>query len=261
MKVKLSVVMITKNAGELIAQTLESVRKLADEVIVVDDYSTDKTLQVTGKYKAILYLRHEEDYGKQRSYAIARARGRWILIIDSDEIVTDSLRREIKAVIRQETKKPKHSGFFIGFQNHFLGHPLHHGGENYKMLRLFRKKYGVMHPALVHEGVRIKRGEIATLKHKIMHYSYRSIGQMYSKFTRYAIREARQKLQKGESTGLRKIFLYPPHMLYARFIKDRGYKDGFFRLPLDLGFAYMELLTYVSMIFIKREQKLLSLVA
>ena len=68
---------------------------------------------------------------------------------------------------------------------------------------------------------------------------------MFSKFTDYSVREAKQKIDRGEKPSLRKIFFYPLHMFWARFIEDKGYKDGLFRIPLDFGFAYMEMMTYV----------------
>ena len=76
---------------------------------------------------------------------------------------------------------------------------------------------------------------------------------MYKKFTDYAIREAKQRRLNGESTSLKKIVMYPPHMFWARFIKDEGYRDGLFRIPLDLGFAYMEFLTYMTMLFLPKQ--------
>ena len=130
-----------------------------------------------------------------------------------------------------------------------MGRPVNRGGEDYKMLRLFRKDSVLITPALVHEGFRLKKEEVGMLKSKILHYSYRSLTQMYAKFTNYAVREAKQKAEKREKTSLKKIFFYPLHMFWARFIEDRGYKDGIFRIPLDVGFAYMELLTYILLWF------------
>ena len=72
---------------------------------------------------------------------------------------------------------------------------------------------------------------------------------MYCKFTRYALNDAKQKSIKGEKTSLKKIIMYPMHMFWSRFIEDKGYKDGLFRIPLDLGFAYMEFVTYLFIPF------------
>ena len=73
---------------------------------------------------------------------------------------------------------------------------------------------------------------------------------MFSKFTDYGVRMAREKYLAGEKSSLRKIFLNPPHMFWARFVEDKGFEDGLFRIPLDLLFAYMEFIMYVSLAFL-----------
>ena len=77
---------------------------------------------------------------------------------------------------------------------------------------------------------------------------------MFNKFTDYAKRDVQTKINNREKSSLKKIILYPLHMFWARFFKDKGYKDGLFRIPLDLGFAYMEFLTYFLLLF-KRKWK------
>jgi len=243
---KLSVLMITKNAEEILDQSLASVKEIADEIIIIDDNSHDKTVTIAKEYQARIFVHHEPDLGKQRAYGLTKTTNDWVLIIDSDEIVTEKLRQEIKILLKN---KPKHNGYLIPFQNHFIGKKISHGGEDYKKMILFRKTLGKIDPALVHEKYLLTSGKPGILKGKIYHYSYRNLYKMYVKFTDYAIREARQKSINGEKTNLKKIFLYPVHMFWARFIKDSGYKDGLFRIPLDLGFAYMEFVTYFTMIF------------
>lgn len=257
MKSLLSVVVITKNAENLIGQCLNSVKGLADEIVVIDDYSTDKTVEITRKYGAKVYLHHENDFGKQKACGISKAKEDWILVLDSDEIVSEALKNEIKKTleIRNFTlptgsQESEINGYNIPFQTHFLGKLLKYGGEDYKKLVLFKRNAVAIKPALVHEKFQVKNGKASYLKNKIYHYSYRSLWQMFKKFTDYGYREARQKKLNGEKASFKKIFLYPPHMFWARFIKGRGYKDGLFRIPLDLGFAYMEFLTYFLMIFL-----------
>ncbi len=251
MKSSLSLVMITKNAEELLEKSLESVQGLVDEIILVDDYSKDRTLEIARKYGANIYLRQERNLGKQKAYGLQKAKGEWILFLDSDEILPPYLKKEILIILKSKVQDLKSNivAYRIPYQNHFLGRPIHHGGENYEMIRLFKKKHAISHPSLVHEKIEIETGKIERLKHKIYHYSYRSFIQLYTKFTDYAVREAEQKHAKKEKTSLKKIFLYPLHMFWARFIEDKGYKDGIFRLPLDIGFAYMEFLTYLLMLF------------
>lgn len=246
MKSKLSLLTITKNAQGLIEKTLESVKGLVDEIIIIDNCSTDKTVEIAKKYGAKVYLHHEEDLGKQKRYGLGKCKGEWVLVLDADEYLSESLRKEIKELfVIRYSLLGKYDGFYIPFQNHFLSQSIKYGGENYKMLRLFKKNAVYINPALVHERFEINKGKVGKLRGKIYHHSYRSLWQTYKKFTDYAIREAKQKFNNGEKSSLKKIFLYPLHMFWARFVEDRGYKDGLFRIPLDLGFAYMEFLTYI----------------
>ncbi len=237
---RLSLVMITKNSEVLMEKSLKSASGLADEIIIVDSCSTDKTPLIAKKFRAKIFMSQEEDLGEKRSFALKKAKNEWVLALDADEIVTLPLKKEIKEAITSSI----YDAFHIPYQNHFLGRPLNHGGENYQVLRLFKKAKISVSPSLVHEKYILNDGKTGYLKNKINHYSYRSIGQIFLKFTDYAKREARRKKQNGERTSLRKIFLYPPHMFWARFVEDKGYLDGTFRLPLDLAFAYMEFLTY-----------------
>ncbi|PIS16108.1 hypothetical protein COT62_00145 [Candidatus Roizmanbacteria bacterium CG09_land_8_20_14_0_10_41_9] len=116
------------------------------------------------------------------------------------------------------------------------------------MLRLFKKNHTKISPNLVHERFELVSGKAGILKNPIIHHSYRSLSQIFAKFTNYGRREAERKYRKNEPTSLKKIVLYPLHMFWARFIKDKGYRDGFFRMPVDLGYAYMEWLTYMLLL-------------
>ncbi len=246
--------MITKNSDTLLEQSLHSVMDFIDEIVIVDDGSTDDTLSIAKKYKATIYSRHNLDLGSQRAYGLEKCRGEWILMLDADEIVTDELSQDIKRVISNNRLKSNTVGYYIPYQNHFLGKPIYHGGENYKILRLFKREAAVIFNNVIHEHVKVK-GITAQLKGKIYHYSYQSLYQTYKKFTDYARREAKRKVLYGENTSIKKVILYPLHMFYARYIKDKGYKDYSLRFLLDLGFAYMEWLTYIFMFFYKNEKK------
>jgi glycosyltransferase involved in cell wall biosynthesis len=241
MRKNLSVIIITKNSAATLADTLKSVQGFSDEVVIVDDFSKDQTVNIVKKFKAKIYQHKERNLGKQKAYALTLVKNNWVFCLDSDEVVSDSLKKEIQSL------KISHRvvAFKIAYQNHFLNRPIHYGGENYFKVVLFNKNYAFFAPLLVHEKIEIKKGVVKKLKNKIYHYSYRSLWQIFSKFTDYGIREAEQKIKKGEKSSLRKIIFYPIHMFWTRFIKDKGYKDGLFRIPLDVGFAYMEWLTYL----------------
>lgn len=242
----LSVLMIVKNAKDTIKQSLSSVKGLSSDIVIVDNYSTDNTVLIikTFRHSRIFYHR-TYDLGKQRAYGLQKTKYSWVLVIDSDEVISAALKNEIKNIISLSSKE-KYNGYYIPFQNHFLGKPLHFGGENYKMLRLFKKNSVEIAPSLIHEKFLLKNGKrVGELKGKIYHYSYQSLSGMFLKFTDYAVREAKQRYEKGESITLRKLFFHPPHIFWARFVEDKGYKDGLFRIPLDVGFWYMEGLMYI----------------
>lgn len=239
--------MITKNAEELLGRSLASTKPVADEVVIVDDGSTDQTLSVAKQYGARIYTHYEPDLGKQKAYALSRARGEWALVLDADELLSPQLQKEIKTLMGK--RRDENNGYCIPYQNHFLGKPLRYGGENYAMVRLVKKSYATFFPSLVHERLTVKGNKIGKLRGKIYHYSYRSLGQVFRKFTDYALREAREKKKKGIKTNLLHVFTYPVHMFWSRFITDRGYKDGLYRIPLDLGFAYMEFVTHWYLLF------------
>ena len=242
MSVKLSVLMISKNAAETLEKSLASVKKIADEIIIVDSKSTDRTVEIAKNYLAKIYVREFVDIGKQRIFGLSKATGKWVLILDCDEIVSEKLMKEIKLKI--ENCKLKINSYYIPYQNFFLDKPLQYGGEDYKMLRLFRRVKLSIEPSLVHNKIEVKDERIGYLKGKIFHHSYRSFFQIFKKFTDYGLRMAKEKYFAGEKSSFKKVFLYPPHLFWARFINDKGYEDGLFRIPLDLGFAYMEFVTY-----------------
>ena len=243
----LCVVIITKNSSDILDGCLKSVSGLKSDVVLVDDYSTDKTVTIAKKHKVKVIKHHEANFGKQKAFALNQAKGEWILSLDSDERLTKPLVNEILFTIKREESDV--TAYRIPYQNHFLGKKINYGGEDYKMIRLFKKEASEYKDSLVHEKIEIKKGQIGVLKNKINHYSYRSIGQMFNKFTDYAKRDVQTKINNREKSSLKKIILYPLHMFWARFFKDKGYKDGLFRIPLDLGFAYMEFLTYFLLLF------------
>ena len=258
MSAKLSVLMITKNAAETLEKSLASVKKIADEIIIVDSQSTDRTVEIAKNYLAKVYVKEFTDIGKQRIFGLSKATGKWVLILDCDEIVSERLMKEIKSKI--DNIQIKINGYYIPYQNFFLNTPLQFGGEDYKMLRLFRRIKIYIEPSLVHNKIEVKDEKIGYLKGKIFHHSYRSLPQMFAKFTDYGIRMAKEKYLSREKSSFKKVFVYPIHMFWARFVEDKGYEDGFFRIPLDLGFAYMEFVTYLFLFFMsfprRRESRL-----
>ncbi|MDO8610350.1 MAG: glycosyltransferase family 2 protein [bacterium] len=251
MSALLSILMITKNSEELMEKSLSSVFSIAKEIVIIDDFSIDATISISKKYNPIIFERHNDDLGAQRAFGLSTCKGQWILMLDADEIVSPKLKEEIKLILKNE--KSNMNGYYVPYQNHLFGKPIYFGGENYNILRLFKRDSAIIDNNLIHEHVTMK-GQTGYLKNKILHYSYRRPFQIIQKFTDYARRESKSKVQNNEKSSFRKLTFYPIHMIWARYIKDKGYKDGITRLFLDLAFGYMEFCTYLFLIFEKRKK-------
>lgn len=248
MGLKISLLISTKNSEETISYTLNSAKNFFDEIIIIDNLSKDKTLDIAEKFNTKIVKYRGNNLGRQYQKGLKKAKNLWIFILDSDEILSEELKKEI--LFLSKTKKiNRFDGYLVPFKNHFLGRPVNYGGENYRILRLFKKNKIRITLEKTHQKYILKSKKLGILKGKIIHYSYRNVFQIFKKFTYYAIEEAKKKFIRREKSSFKKIFLYPIHMFYARFIKDKGYKDGIFRIPLDLGFAYMEFVTYIFLFF------------
>lgn len=251
MKKLLSVLIITKDNEDTIERTLKSLKNFAYETLIVDSNSKDTTVRIARKYTNKIIIKSFNDIGKQRAYGFKYLKGDWVLILDSDEVLSNKLKTEINKVIKNKLSEV--SAYMIPYQNYFLNKPLNFGGENYRMMRLAKRLNLRIMPSILHNQFNVEKCKIGLLNNKIHHYSYRSITQVFKKFTEYAIKDFILKSNNNEKSSLKKIVLYPVHMFYARFIKDKGYKDGLFRIPLDLGFAYMEFLTYMLLALKKKK--------
>jgi glycosyltransferase involved in cell wall biosynthesis len=254
MKNKISVVITTKNSEETLGITLKSVTGLADEIVLVDNYSSDHTVDIAKKYRAKIFYFKPQHQGRHLRFAISKAKYKWILLLDSDEELSSLLKKEIKNLLKKNLIS-KYDGYLIPFQSYLFRRKIFFGGEYYKKIRLFKKNKIKIIQKPIHSFIDIPPEKIGILKNKINHYSYRSFSQTFKKFTYYAWQEARMKFVKKEKLTIKKLILYPLHMFYARFIEDKGYKDGIWRIPLDLGFAYMELMTYFFLLILKIRQK------
>jgi len=246
----LTALIITKNAQDTLEATLRSVFQWANEIIVVDDYSTDKTVEIAQKYKARTILHHGENFGEQRGFALAQVGTEWTLVLDSDEVLTGANKKEMHSVLLRS----EFDGYFLHFRNHLFGKRLMHG-ELHKKLVLFKTKKGSIRSKLIHEQYAIV-GAIGELTAEVIHNSYRTPFQILSKFFNYSLLQAEEYKRTKKQWGVKELFLYPFHMFYARYIKDKGYKDGISRLFLDVAFAQMEFNSYAFIPFVKSKKRL-----
>lgn len=221
-------VMATRNEETNLGRCLESVRQLADEIVVADEKSTDKTVEIARKFGArVISVPHNENFHITKNMAIDAATGEWILQLDADEVVSAALAKEIKRVI----KNTEYNGFWVNRKNWFLGRFLTKGGQYPDpTLRLYRKGRGRLPAADVHEQARVE-GEVGHLQHDLLHYRDTSFAKYVDGFNRYSSLAAVQMQTRNEAFNWLNTVNYLTVKPFTTFVKvycrHRGYVDGF----------------------------------
>ena len=251
---KLSVVLAVFNEENNIAKCLESVRQLADEIVIVDGQSSDKTVEIAKKYRAkvISTPNLPTHFHEMKNKAIKAATKDWILQLDADEVVSPELAQGIRDIISKPyplTSKPC-NGFWLPRKNYFLGRFLTKGGQypDYT-LRLYKNGKGSL-PALdVHEQA-VVEGEVGYLKHDLLHYGTPDFESYLLRNNKYTSLMAEQmqvnKVSFGILPTINYLFIKPIKEFVWIYFRHRGYVDGFpgfvFALfsGLRFGVAYIK---------------------
>ncbi|MGB9715355.1 MAG: glycosyltransferase family 2 protein [Thermodesulfovibrionales bacterium] len=231
--IPVSIVIVTKDEELNIQDTLDSV-KYFSEIIVVDSFSSDHTVDICKKYTDKVFQEEWEGYANQKQKGIDRASLPWVLIIDADERLTPELCKEISSAIENK----KYDGFYIPRKNFFLGKWIRHGGwwPDYT-LRLFRKDMAFMQKREVHEKV-IVRGTTGYLKNPMEHYTSRSISEFISKLENYSTLSAKEMSQRNFKPGILSLTIRPFYTFFNMFFIKRGFLDGRYGLILSLLYSY-----------------------
>jgi glycosyltransferase involved in cell wall biosynthesis len=233
---RLSVTIITRNEEAQIGDCLESVR-WADELIIVDTGSTDRTLEICEKYTPHLHSRPWKGYAPAKNDALALASGDWILSLDADERVSDGLCGEIQALLQQPLGTLA-AGYAISRRNYLWGRWLRYGGlyPDYQ-IRLFRRGEGYFKARRVHESVAID-GRVERLHHAIQHHSYQGIGDVIQRLDRYAELAALDLLDQGRGFRVAALVLRPAGRFLRNYVLKQGFRDGIPGLIMAVSYAY-----------------------
>jgi glycosyltransferase involved in cell wall biosynthesis len=238
---RVSAIIITKNEAARITPCLESLRWV-DELIVVDDESTDDTRHLCEQFGArVLIRRSHGDFDQQRNAGIGAASGEWILQLDADEVIPASLRDEIRRVI----DRPSAVGYRIRRANYFLGHEMRHGGWTWNEVKLFRKEAARYIGHSVHETLHVD-GPVGQLASPIRHYPFQSLTQCVERQNFYTSVEARLLRQSHPTLGTgrlrRQLLLRPLKLFWKSYVKKGGWREGMHGLVFAAFFAWVEFL-------------------
>jgi len=245
---KISAVIITGNEENNIKDCLNTV-KWADEIIVVDSESTDNTVEIAKEFTDKVVILKWEGYASQKTYAISLAKNEWILSLDADERVPETLANEIL-----ETDLSLHNGYFIKRDNFFLGKLIRGcGWGNDLQLRLFRKSEAKLSDRIVHEKF-IVNGSVSKLKNSFSHYSYTNLKDAFVKINNYSTLEANEKLDK-KSVNIFTLLLSPPIYFLHHLIIRKGFLDGIYGVIISYMHMITKLQVQLKIMEIKRNRK------
>lgn len=240
----LSVVITAYNEEKTIEACLKSVKTLADEIIVVDNQSTDKTKVIARKYtKKVFFQKNDpQKIDLQKNFGFSKATSEWILSLDADERITPELEREIKGIVGNGLQPFR--GYWIPRKNIIFDKWIEHTGwyPDYQ-LRLFRKGEGKYTGKHVHEDLQIS-GQTAQLQHPLTHQHYATVNQFILRSLIYIPNEGENILQKGYTLNYLDSFRFPFQELMSRFFAREGYKDGLHGLMLSLLMAWYHFMIF-----------------
>lgn len=224
MQPTIACVVITKNEERNIADCLVSAR-WADELIVVDAESSDKTVELARASGAKVFVRPWPGFGLQKNFGMAQASSDWILILDADERVTEELRGEVRTCLDQ-WKPGAHVAYRIPRRNFFYGAWVRRAGvyPDYQV-RLFRRGAAHYNDVAVHENLLVE-GEIGTLAGHLDHYTERRIQDHFKKFGLYTTLAAQEKAKKVRTVGWIDLVFRPLVVFGKTYLLKQGFRDG-----------------------------------
>ncbi len=241
---KISVLLPTGNSEKIIRDCLEAL-KWADEILVVDSYSKDRTLDICREYGARILQHEYVQSAKQKNWAIPQCTHDWVFQVDTDEIVEPALRAEIEQVL---TNPPADvDGYRINFKHFVLGKWVREVGlyPEYH-LRLFRKSVGRFEDKEVHAHVKVP-GRVVTLRNHILHYGMPSIGKQLGNIDRYSRYQADELKKRGKRFHWSQLVLRPFAIFAYYYFRQRGFMAGYRGLLLSANYATYDFWTHAKL--------------
>jgi len=211
---KLSIIILTKDSQKYLEKVLNST-KFADEVIIYDNGSSDKTLEIAKNFKntKIFIDTNWEGFGIQKQKAVEKTKNKWVLVLDSDEVITEKLKKEILLTISDS----KHDAYFVPRLNNFFGKWMKHTGlfPDFS-IRLFDKAKAKFNNRKVHEKIEAKNP--GYLKNYFLHYAYESVEEFIDKQNRYSSMGAKKNKLKA---------IFSPYWTFFKlYFLKLGFLDG-----------------------------------
>lgn len=247
--IKLTAIIPTGNEIHNIENAIASVR-FADEILVVDSFSTDGTYEKSLSL-GVNVIRRDFGYpASQKNWAIPQAKHEWIMLLDADERITPELKNEIQEILKNPPKNIV--AYWIGRNNHFMGERVHYSGwRNDKVIRLFKRDFCKYQDKQVHEEI-IAEGEVGHLKHKLYHNTYITFDKYIEKMNRYATWQANDYDKKtGRLTGYHFV-IKPFWGFFKHYVVQSGFRDGVVGLAIGYIQGYVIFMRYIKLWLLRK---------
>lgn len=225
MTLKLTVLIPCKDERLHIRSCIESVRTVADEILVADSGSKDGTLEIVRSLGGCRIIEREYiNSADFKNWAIPQASHEWILVVDADERVTPELAREIRELLADRPLRPAYT---VRRDNFFLGHPIRHCGWNtHRPVRLFRREGSRYQARRVHADVHVSTGLAGQLQQPLLHYTALDLDRFIAKQQRYAMWSALDAYDAGKRATWLKMFSHAPLRFLQLYLVRGGFLDG-----------------------------------
>ena len=245
-KARISVGIITKNEEKNITRCIDSVKGWADEIIVVDGYSEDRTVSISEASGArIVKHNFENDFSKERNIVMENASGDWVLHLDADEKVTSQFKKKVDEIIDNSNDIDIYK---FKRKNFFLGHFMEHGGWYHYIPNLVRRDRVKFEGAL-HERP-VTEGKIGVIEADIEHYPFQSISQFITRHNRYSSIDAEEMFKRDGVARLREVKRNATRrtfkLFWKMYVKKKGYKEGIYGLIFSILFASTNFLIWAK---------------
>ncbi|HIA14896.1 MAG TPA: glycosyltransferase family 2 protein [Nitrospirales bacterium] len=232
-KLPISVYLLTYNEEVNIRAALESVT-WADEIIVVDSFSSDKTEQICREFTNLFFQHKFEGFGQLRNQAISHTTYDWILSVDADERVSNELREEITMLVQ---RGPSADAFYVPRKSHFLGQWIRYGGwyPDYRQPQFFHRLRMRYREDMVHESFEFMNGaegKLEYLQGHVFQYPFRTISHYLGKMHRYSTLRAEAMYREGRRFRTHQLVTHPLFTFFKMYIVRQGFRDGMAGLVL-----------------------------
>lgn len=249
--ITISAVIIVKNAEKTLAKCIKNL-SWCDEIIVVDDYSSDNTSNIAKKLATRVYKRRlNNDFASQRNFGLNRAKSDWIIFIDGDEYVTTELKSEITKKIGDSSNK--YRGFSFRRMDIFMNHELKYGpAAKHYFIRGVKKKSGYW-VGKQPETLRVK-GEILKLNNKIIHKRQENLSGYITKINFYSDLQSKSMFENGEKSTIWLTTITPVKKFINTYICMFGFLDGMYGFILCFMLFLIELLIYLKLLELQKSK-------